>query len=130
MALQILFDKFCRERQYLKNVSPRTLRFYRASWEACRKHLPTEASQLKKSVLNELVTVWRENNQKPVSVNTHLSFLNAFLRWLHEEGHVSELLKVKKLKVEQTVYKVFSPEHIKLILNYHPKTFFQRRLHT
>ncbi|HZS45823.1 MAG TPA: tyrosine-type recombinase/integrase [Blastocatellia bacterium] len=126
-----LVEKFIRERQFIKNVSPQTIRFYRASWAACSKHLTvTEPSQLNKQVLKELVTTWRLNGQKAVSVNTYLSFLNAFLRWLNEEGFIPELLRVGKLKVDQTVYKVFSQAHIKAILNYHPKDFFERRLHT
>ena len=83
-----------------------------------------------KSVLNELVIAWRENGQKPVSVNTYLTFLNAFLRWLHEEEHIKDLLIVKKLRVEQNVYKVFTITHMKIIVNHKPKNFYERRMQT
>ncbi len=129
--LNELVEKFIRERIYLKNVSPKTVRFYRAAWNECKKHLSiTEPGQFSKSVLNELVIAWREEGQKPVSVNTYLTFLNAFLHWLYEEKEIKEDLKVKKLKVEQNVYKVFTSAHIKVIINHKPKNIYERRMQT
>jgi len=38
MSLEELFEKFVNERIYLKNVTPKTVQFYRSSWAILKKH--------------------------------------------------------------------------------------------
>jgi len=92
------FAQFVKERIYLKNVSPRTVDFYRDCWRSFERY----GGELTKAGLAKYVTAMREAGVKPVSCNTFISGINAYLRWLHEE-HDKPLLKIQKLKVEQTV---------------------------
>ncbi len=71
----------------------------------------------------------REAVVKPVSCNTFISGINAYLRWLREE-HDKPLLKIQKLKVEQTVLPHLPESTIRAILSFKPTTFGERRLHT
>ena len=96
------FEQFVKERIYLKNVSPRTVDFYldcRRSFERCRGELTMPG-------LNKYVIAMKEAGVKPVFCNTFISGINAYLRWRHENGK-GELLKIRKLKVEQTVIHLY-----------------------
>jgi integrase/recombinase XerD len=129
MLLEELFEKFVNERIYLKNVTDATVRFYRSSWAITKKFITVkEPTELSKDKLNDLVIAWRKDGQSPKSVNTYISFINAFLTWLHEEGHLPSHLKIKKLRLEQTVFRVFNEGHIRLLLKYQPGTYYEWRL--
>ena len=105
------------------------MRFYRSAWTVTKKFTTIkEPSELYKDVINDLIIAWRRAGQSPKSVNTYLTFINAFMTWLHEEGHVPTHIKIKKLKVEQTVFRVFNEGHIKLLLKYQPGTYYEWRL--
>jgi integrase/recombinase XerD len=129
MFLEELFEKFVNERIYLKNVTDATVKFYRASWAITNKHIATkDPAELDKDILNDLIVAWRKAGQSPKSVNTYISFLNAFLSWLHEEGHIPKHLKMKKLKLEQKVFRVFNEGHIRILQKYQPTTYYDFRL--
>jgi site-specific recombinase XerD len=53
--------------------------------------------------------------------------MNAFCRWLHDEHHLSERLKLKKLRVEQRVLVLLTDLQIRHLLAFKPKTFRQHR---
>ena len=94
--LQQLFDQFVQRRVYLKNVSPSTQDWYRTSWKAAELEEP-----LTKATLVAAITRMRDRGLSAISVN--LRCINAFLRWMHEEGHLAEPLKVPRLKEEKKV---------------------------
>ncbi len=131
MSLEELFEKFVNERIYLKNATDSTVKFYRASWKITKAHLNAKTpADLCKDALNDLLISWRKARQSTKSINTYISFFNSFLTWLHEEGHTSTHFKLKKLKQEQTVFKVFTEAHIRVILNYQPRDYYDFRLWT
>ena len=98
-----MFEQFVKERIYLKNVSPRTVDFYWDCWNSFKRYGMAEGQEISKQGLNDYVVEMRKAGVKPVSCNTYISGMNAYLRWLHE--HEKPLLKIQKLKVEQTVIK-------------------------
>ncbi|SRR6266404_1751525 len=125
-----LFEQFVKERKYLKNVTPKTIIYYNNSWDSFRRMVPIEnTDQLSRLLLNEYVVNLRESGIKPVSCNTYISGINAFLNWLHEGGHIREGLTIKKLKVEQQVVKTIEEDALKAILTFKPKTFGEYRVH-
>jgi integrase/recombinase XerD len=65
---------------------------------------------------------------KPVSINTYLRCVNAYLRWLHIE-HGQALLTIPRLKEEQKVLATFSPEQVQALLAFKPKGRNQARAH-
>ncbi|HEY7792260.1 MAG TPA: site-specific integrase, partial [Vicinamibacterales bacterium] len=96
-----LFDQFVQERRYLKNVTPRTLRWYQEAFRAYRATLPPDSGPVPtKATLQHFVINWQERGLKATSCNSRIIALNAFCAWLHQEGHLPDLLKLKKLRVE------------------------------
>src|SRR5215213_1317592 len=109
-------EKFIQERRYLKNVTPKTEQYYRDSWNSFLKY--TGSDSLTKSKLVEWVVEMRKAGVKPVSCNTFISGVNAFCALLFKQGLLPEPLKIKKLKVEQTVLKPIDESVIKAIASF------------
>ncbi len=66
----------------------------------------------------------------PTSVNTYLRGFRAYIKWLHEEGHLTgEAFKVQLLKTEQKIIQTLSPETVTRILKFSPQTTNDRRIH-
>jgi hypothetical protein len=55
--------------------------------------------------------------------------MNTFCRWLHEEHHLAEPLKLKKLRVEHRVLSLLNDAQLRHLLSFKPKTFRQHRMH-
>src|SRR5581483_9542178 len=120
-----LFDRFLQERTYLKNVSPETLRYYR--WVR-RAFEPILANPTKNGML-DCIQGLLATGVSPTSVNTYLRGLKAYVRWLHQEGHLQDAFKVQFLKTESKVLATFSPEQIKALVAFKPKGLNQIRTH-
>src|ERR1043165_9675307 len=99
----ILFEEFLHEKTFLNNLAPKTLAFYRQSFNAFALTLPVNQNQL-----NSTVVRLRERGISPAGLNCYARGINVFLTWLFESGHVSERLKVKKLKCEEKQMRTFS----------------------
>ena len=124
------YRQFVRERKYLKNVTPKTINYYNNSWDSfCRLIQVEDAKQVSRALLNDYVVKLRESGIKPVSCNTYISGINAFLGWLFENRHIAERLTIKKLKVEQQVVKTIEEDTVKAILSFKPQTLGEYRIH-
>jgi integrase/recombinase XerD len=64
----------------------------------------------------------------PVSVNTYISFLNAFLCWMQEEGYVGQFFTLKKLKTDLQPVKIFKDDDAKRIIEFKPRDIYEWRL--
>ncbi len=111
------FEQFIRERQYLSNVSPATLDWYRHSL----RWLPSDAPS--KEELNEAIVRMRERGLKATGCNSRLRCINAYLRW------TGSALKMPRLKEPQLVLPTFTAAQIALLVNWKAKGFYPRRLH-
>jgi integrase/recombinase XerD len=128
--MQELIEQFVKEKQYVKNVTPKTVRFYRQSLNALIRTIGSVApSALNKALLNECIIKWRENGLSAISCNTYISGINAFLTWLHENGLTTDRLRMKELKTEKKVVQTFTDDHLKRMLNYRPKDFYGWRIY-
>ncbi len=67
------FERFIKERQYLLNVSPRTIQWYNESLKWLGVEEPTEAD------LKDFVFRMREKNLKPTSCNNRIRAVNAYV---------------------------------------------------
>jgi site-specific recombinase XerD len=100
IRLETLFQQFLQERTYLKNITPKTRVWYQSAWKAFKgtqTNTPerlASAALIERADLNRFVVRLRERGVKPVSCNTWLRAMNAFCRWLHEEGELATLVKV------------------------------------
>jgi integrase/recombinase XerD len=113
------FWQFIRERQYLHNVSPATVEWYKHSFKWLRSERPTEEE------LADGVMRMREKGLKASGCNSAIRAINAYLKWSGSPH------RVLYLKEEQRVLPTFTMPDIKKLLSYRPKTTnrYQRRLH-
>lgn len=127
-AVSTLFDQFLRERRYLKNVTPKTVVWYETAFQAFTRAVVVDGlNNLKKPLLHEFVVALRERGLAPVSCNTYLKALNAFLAWLHAEGHLAKPLALAPQRTEKRVLQILSTEQLQGLLAFKPKTTAQWR---
>lgn len=110
------FEQFIKERQYLQNVSPRTVQWYNESLKWLRVEEPNEAE------LKDFVFRMREKSLKPSSCNNRIRAVNAYLKWSGSQ------LKIPRLREPLRVLPAFAPSDIKRFLTWKPKTLSERRL--
>ncbi len=128
--MQDLFEQFFKEKQYLKNLTPKSISFLKQSLKALVRFLgEIEPADLNKTRLGELVVKMRESGLSPKGCNTYISGINSYLSWLYENGHTAEHLRVKLLKEERRAIKTFSDEQIKALVSWKPKDFYEWRLY-
>ena len=89
------FEKFIRERQYLTNVSPATLEWYKYSLKWLRTESPTE-DELKAAVLR-----MREKGLKATGCNSAIRAINAYLHWSTAGADVKCSPACKHLRIPQ-----------------------------
>ena len=121
------FDSFLREKQYLENVSPNTLRWYKHAL----KWLPTESPD--EPSLKDMVIRMREQGLKATGCNAALRAINCYLHWTSQNhgkcGSGCKHPRVPKLKEPEQIMPTFSADQVKLLLGFRPTSDFERRLH-
>jgi len=123
-----LFQDFLAQRRYLKNVTPSTIEWYETAFKALQRTHGQEPAVTRAS-LQAFVVALRQRGVKPVSCNTYIKALNAFCRWLHDEGHLKQPLELPVLKLEKRILQTLTDDQIQALLAVKPKTFDQWRLH-
>src|SRR5882762_7962292 len=105
--MQPRFEQFIRERQYLTNVTPATLEWYKHSFKWLQSDAPTE-DDLKDAVLR-----MRDKGLKATSCNSAIRAMNAYLHWTaagreRKCGPGCQHLRVQQLKEPQLILPTFS----------------------
>ena len=111
------FERFIRERQYLQNVSPRTLEWYRNSLRLLPCEAPTQQQ------LNDAVIQMRERGLKATGCNCKIRAINAYLKW------AGQTERIRKLQEPQLILPTFSDPQIKKLIAWKPDGDYERRLH-
>jgi integrase len=109
--------QFIKERQYLSNVSPATIEWYKQSLQWLGTESPS-ADDLKTFVIR-----MREKGLKPTACNNRIRAVNAYLKWTGSPYRAS------KLREPQLVLPTFTSSQVKLMLRWKPRNFYQRRLY-
>jgi integrase/recombinase XerD len=113
-----LFEKFIREKRYLKNLSERTIDSYTSIfWRYVRfvgHDMPTEET------LENFVTGMREAGFTITTYNISIRSFNSFLSWLHEKGHFPDHLKIRQIPGGKRVMKTFSDDQLYRLINWKP----------
>jgi integrase/recombinase XerD len=121
------FEQFIRERQYLGNVSPATIEWYRR----CLKWLPSEATT--QDELKETLLRMRKKGLKETGVNTVLLCINAYMHWSSGSerkcGAGCNHPRIKQLREPHLVLPAFADVQVKQLIAWKPKGKYQRRLH-
>ena len=129
--MQELFEIFIKDRRYGKGVSVRTEGWYRQSWLAFRDALNGSSPEsISKSDFSPVVEAMCSRGVSPITINTYARAINAFLRWLHEEGRSPKLVRIPRLKEPETFVQTFRPEHVQHLIQYRPSCRNQRRVQT
>jgi integrase/recombinase XerD len=123
--------QFIRERQYLKNVSPCTVRWYTHAFKwlsSCDNPESPTAGELK-----SIVMLMRERGLKPTGCNAAIRAVNAYLHWTSGTdlncGAGCTHPRMPKLKEATFVLPTFSEAQVRLLVRWKPRTFYERRLH-
>ena len=103
---ETLTESFVEQGLYLRNWSPKTVRSYRQALRSC-------PDELSKSSLNSMVISLRQRGLSAGGINVRIRAINSFLTWLHEEGHLSERLRLKTLRAEPKAIQTFNDTDIK-----------------
>lgn len=121
-----LFEEFINERKYFRNLSERTLRFYKETYHYFNQVGAFE--NLSKQSLQSAIVAFRERGATVGGINAYIRGINTFLKWLYEE-HEYENLSLKKLKGNHRILRSLTDAELKAIVRYKPKTFSEKRLH-
>jgi len=111
------FAQFIKERQYLTNVTPATVRWYQQSLAWLSVESPSEAD------LKAVVMRMREKGLKPSGCNCRIRAINAYLKWAGLPH------RVPKLKEPSLILPTFTSTQVKMMVHRQAKGFCQRRLH-
>lgn len=122
------FQQFIRERQYLANVTPATVDWYKNSL----KWLPSESPSQEQ--LKDAVMRMREKGLKASGCNCAIRAINAYLHWSsagseQKCGPGCPHPRVPKVKEPELVLPTFTAAQIKSLVKWKPKRKAQRRLH-
>lgn len=123
MTLSESYAEFLEERRYLRNVAPKTTDQYRQSWKRVSPLLPLDLpiAELTEPHLKRAVYTLRQGGLSPVSLNTYMRPINAWLKWAGKD------FKVRPLKTEQKILPTYTPGHIQRLMDFKPKTANDRR---
>ncbi len=122
------FAEFTRERQFLTNVSPSTLEWYKHSFKWLSTETPTQ-DDLKAAVLR-----MREKGLKATGCNSAIRAINTYVHWLNAGSEVKcgsacKHPKISQLKEPQLVLPTFTEQQIRALIACKTKNPYQRRLH-
>lgn len=122
------FEQFIREKQYVTNVSPCTLRWYRQALRWFPSEHPSQPE------LQEMVIRMREKGLKETAVNSYITCFNSYLHWDSGTerpcGAGCTHPHLKKLKAPQNVMPTFTETQVKLLVKWRPQGKYDRRFHT
>lgn len=122
------FSEFIRERQFLSNVSPSTLEWYKHSFKWLDSDDPTQ-DDLKAAVLK-----MRSKGLRATGCNSAIRAINAYVHWTSAGPDVKcspacRHPKIAELKEPQTVLPTFTEKQVRVLVEFKPKGKLERRLH-
>jgi len=94
------FEQFIKERRYLSNVSPATIRWHEQTAKAVIPLLPESVGHLSDPALKKMVLVLAQGGHSPSGINCKLRSFNALRSMALRERYIPARLKIPKLRVE------------------------------
>ena len=70
--------------------------------------------------LKAAIIALQKKGVRPLSINSYLACVRAYVNWLHAEGFLKDKPWVQLLKYEHKVLATFSPAHVKALLAFKP----------
>jgi site-specific recombinase XerD len=131
LSIVALSETFISERRYLQNVSPKTLEWYKSSFKAFEPYLAAIVNQndIRSAVRKAVMEMSEAGKLAPTSINDYARCINAFLKWMKDEGHVSEHVKIPRIKTPEKVPPLLSDQQVSALIRYKPRNRIERRVH-
>jgi integrase/recombinase XerD len=136
---ETLFERFKAERKALKNVTPKTLVWYKTSWLAFAPYLKgdLDEKQLREALKDGVMAMVTKPKSKtpkkrvagPVTINNYVRAMNAFYNWLLENEKVEKPFKLAKLKTQTKVRDILTDAEVDRLVAYKPKRSFDKRVY-
>ena len=122
------FSDFIRERQFLSNVSPSTLEWYKYSFKWLDTDAPTQ-DDLKAAVLK-----MRAKGLRATGCNSAIRAINAYTHWASAGsdvkcGSACRHPRIAQMKEPQNILPTFTDKQIRSLVDWKPKGRIERRLH-
>jgi integrase/recombinase XerD len=125
--MQPRFEQFIRERQFLHNVTPSTVEWYKHSLKWLDSETPSQQN------LKEAVIRMSESGRKATGCNCAIRAINTYLHWNSGSerkcGPGCQHARIQKLKEPQLVLPTYTAPQIRQLVAWKPKGKYQRRLH-
>ena len=123
-----MFAQFIKEKQYLQNVTPATVEWYRHSLKWLSSDSPS------KSDLQDAVMKMREKGLKATGANSAIRAINSYLHWKAKGADIKcgvgcEHLRVAYLKEPDIILPTFTLAQVTLLTRYKPHDDIVRRHH-
>src|ERR1035437_9501000 len=125
-----LFMKFIASRQAHRNVTDATVVWYCCSWKAFRDCVSqaTNERELRQQLWEGITTISKRGTG-PVTTNTYIRCLQAFVNWMLELEYIERRIKLPKQKTEERIRRVLSVERLKSSFTFKPRRPDQQRIH-
>ena len=122
------FSEFIRERQFLTNVSPSTLEWYKHSFKWLESDSPTQED------LKAAVVRMRQKGLKATGCNSAIRAINTYVHWANAGSEVKcgsacKHPKIPQLKEPQLVLPTLTEQQIRLLVSWKPANTCEQRLH-
>jgi hypothetical protein len=101
------FEEFLTERKYFKNVSDKTLVYYRCAFRSWEQHSNGD--------WKTWIVILYQKGTSAISINTYICAMNAYWKW------AGTGLKVDNIKEEEKILATLNPDQIKRITIFKPK---------
>jgi len=113
-CLEERHKQFIKERQYVNNVSPATIRWYEQSLCWLDTESPTSDD------IKVLIVRLRERGLEPVSIKSRLQAVRAYCRW------AGLAVVIPKMKIEHRVLPTFDGTQVARLMQWRPRPTPQR----
>lgn len=130
MPIKLLIEQFLRERRVLVGVTARTLGWHSQSLGIFELSGYEEPQDITKQRLLVTIEQMLDRGVSPITINSYLRSVNAFLKWLHDEGLIERRVHLSRLIEPQPVPVTWTDEEIVRYCAYRPHrgSRYQRRL--
>jgi len=110
MPIPEVAEQFITQGVYLRGWTPATVRTYRQGLVVLHRHLPSLPT---KASLQSFVVALRQRGVTPGGLNMYARSINSYLTWLHEDGHITEPLRIRLLPNPPKPFATFSDADIR-----------------
>jgi site-specific recombinase XerD len=115
--LVVAWERFIREKQYIKNLSPKTIQDYDSAWRAWSRWLPEDPATITTRVVEDCVFGMRAAGLSAISTNSYLRVLKVFVRWLNVRNEDGDPLSVPMTQTPRLMPRTFSRDELAALLH-------------